>query len=344
MEWTNDIVLEFLDHYENEPVIWMAKHKDHKNRNAVNDAWKRIQDNISVECTMQELKKKKESLMATFRPLIKKVKASSGTGSDAVEVFRPTWFAFEKMARFLHGICELRNTQDTEESENLNTAEDENSGNIYEETGPFATSDETNEAHMFSETLNPNTQIGPSNTTSETQFKAPTTKNKKRTAVDVVGQRNEAYKILKTSIQHTAKPKQSICHVYGQLVAEKLEALDEIDRIVLMNDIDNLLFRATLKHNMEKQLRQQYSINLPQQYPFRTNQMPYLNNNSSTITGQPSSTTFKKHSLAAAESPIHTMVSQAYYSSPEYQDEVSAATTSDEQRSTFAAIPQSSPH
>lgn len=119
MEWTNDIVLEFLDFYENEPVIWMAKHKDHKNRNAVNDAWKRIQDNISIQCTINELKKKKDSLMATFRPLIKKVKATSGTGSGAVEVCRPTWFAFERMARFLHGICEPRNTQNTEVSTNI---------------------------------------------------------------------------------------------------------------------------------------------------------------------------------------------------------------------------------
>lgn len=68
----------------------MAEHKEHKNRNAVHDAWKRIQDNISIQCSLNELKKKKDSLMTTSRPLIKNFKGTSGTGSGAVEVYRPT--------------------------------------------------------------------------------------------------------------------------------------------------------------------------------------------------------------------------------------------------------------
>lgn len=116
MDWSNEVVLEFLDLYENEPVIWCTKHPEHKNRNAINDAWKRIEDTISVECSIKDLKKKKESLMSTFRPLLNKVKASSGTGSGSDEVLKPTWFAYEKMASFLQGICKPRNTQNTEVS------------------------------------------------------------------------------------------------------------------------------------------------------------------------------------------------------------------------------------
>lgn len=130
MEWSNEVVLEFLDLYENEPVIWCSKHLKYKNRNEVNDAWKRIEEKISITCSTNELKKKKESLMATFRPLMKKVKASLGTGTGLDEVYKPTWFAFEKMASFLGGICTPRETQNTEVSKTfycLNVVSDNNS-------------------------------------------------------------------------------------------------------------------------------------------------------------------------------------------------------------------------
>lgn len=218
--------------------------------------------------------------------------------------------------------------------ENLNTTEDDNTENIYEETEPFATSDEThdetNEADTPTEILNPNTQAGLSNTTSQTQFKAPThtVKNNKRKAVDVAEKRmDEAYKLLKTVV-NTEKPKQSLCQLYGQLVAEKLEAFDKMDRIVVMNDIDNLLFRATLRH-MEKRSQQQHPTNnLPQQYPSRTNQMSYLNNRTSISTEQPTFTTFTQLSAIDAAPPIHTLVRQASLAQPDSQ--VSQAYSSSE--------------
>ena len=79
MDWSQEIVFEFLVLYENEPVIWQPNHPKHKNRNLINDAWLHIKNKISIECTVAELKRKKESLMSIFRPLLKKVKASSKT-------------------------------------------------------------------------------------------------------------------------------------------------------------------------------------------------------------------------------------------------------------------------
>lgn len=261
----------------------------------------------------------------------------------------------------------------------MNTTEDDNTEKIYEETEPFTTSDETNEADMPTETFNPTTQARLSNTTSSIQFKAPTqtAKNtKKIKGVDLAEKRmDEAYKILKTAV-NTEKPKQSLCHVYGQLVAEKLEALDEMDRIVVMNDIDNLLFRATLR-NMEKRSQQYPTNNLPQQYPSRTNQIS---------TEQPSFTTFTQLSAVVAAPPIQTLVRKAsvaqpnsqvsqayspsesyeshpssdhsyvpslsrpsstlssnYYPSPEYQIEANS-TTAPQECSSFVPTPQSSPY
>ncbi len=59
LEWSNENIIEFLDLYEAEPVIWNPQHEKHKDRNAVYDAWKCIMSKFSIECSVAELKKKK---------------------------------------------------------------------------------------------------------------------------------------------------------------------------------------------------------------------------------------------------------------------------------------------
>lgn len=96
MAWSNEVIMEFLDLYEGEPSIWNPQNGGHKDRNKVYEAWKRIQGSFSVECSLSELKRKKENLMATYRKLALKVKSK--------ELYKPEWFAYEKMASFLHNI------------------------------------------------------------------------------------------------------------------------------------------------------------------------------------------------------------------------------------------------
>lgn len=114
MEWSNDLIVEFLELYEGEPAIWNPKDPKHKNRNLVHDSWKRIESNLSVKCSVADLKKKKETLMATYRKLLQKVKRSSGTGSGTDDVYKPDWFAFEYMHKFLHGIYKPIETKNSE--------------------------------------------------------------------------------------------------------------------------------------------------------------------------------------------------------------------------------------
>lgn len=114
MSWSNDNIIEFLNLFEQEPIIWNPRHPGHKDRNAVHDAWLRIQTQISIPFTISDLKKKKETLMGTFRKLNSRVKASSRTGSGTDEIFKPDWFAYELMARFLHSVYNPRETQDSE--------------------------------------------------------------------------------------------------------------------------------------------------------------------------------------------------------------------------------------
>lgn len=114
MEWSNETTLEFLKLYEEHSVIWNPKNPMHKSRNAVADAWTNIQKLLSVECSIQELKKKKDSLMASFWPLLSKVKNSMKTGSGADEVYKPNWFAYDTMSKFLWNIYQPRPTINTQ--------------------------------------------------------------------------------------------------------------------------------------------------------------------------------------------------------------------------------------
>lgn len=63
---------------------------------------------------IEELKAKKKSLMASFRPMVNKKKASLRSGSSADEVYQPTWFAYDAMETFLGSIYDVNETINTD--------------------------------------------------------------------------------------------------------------------------------------------------------------------------------------------------------------------------------------
>lgn len=119
MDWSNELVAEFLHLYEQQPIIWNSKHERHKQRNAIHDAWKEIEMKFSGNYPLKDLKKKKDTLMATYRKLHTKVKSSMKMGSGADEVFKPDWFAYEQMAKFLQSVYSPRKTKSSEVSLNI---------------------------------------------------------------------------------------------------------------------------------------------------------------------------------------------------------------------------------
>lgn len=118
-QWSNERVLEFLELYQAEPHLWNPRIKEHKNRNAVADAWERIRNNFGMTCTTLELKRKRESLMSTYRVYRKKYHDSIRSGASASEIFRSSWFAYELMDSFLAAVYNKTdtNTINTEVSE-----------------------------------------------------------------------------------------------------------------------------------------------------------------------------------------------------------------------------------
>ncbi|KAF5284791.1 hypothetical protein FQA39_LY04516 [Lamprigera yunnana] len=285
MEWSQEVVFEFLDAYENELVIWQPGHPQHKNRNCVNDAWLRIKNKLSIQCTIADLKKKRESLMASFRPLWRKVKASSRTGSGSEDVYKPTWFAFERMEIFLHGVSVARSTynsenksipfqnwedsmdeEETEEASLTESASAIGDGGAYvdirKHTDMKGNDSNENEATTESASANKEGGIGKSTDSNQKYFKAPLggAKKSKRKAIDMdetERRMKEAYDIIKQS-QNTDPPKTTLCTAYGQLLTQRLETLSKLQRTIVMHEIDNLFFRTTIGY-----LRPQYQSTSP---------------------------------------------------------------------------------
>jgi hypothetical protein len=99
IEWSNDRELMFLECYQGEPVLWQAQHADHKKKNKIHDAWMRI--SVIMGIPVPDLKRKKDSLMSSYRTYRKKVKDATHSGASSDEVYKPIWFAYETMNSFL---------------------------------------------------------------------------------------------------------------------------------------------------------------------------------------------------------------------------------------------------
>jgi hypothetical protein len=67
-DWSNELVLEFLELYQAEPTIYDPKHPAHKNKMKVNDAWMRIKRALSVDFSVAEIKKKERLPHGIFPP------------------------------------------------------------------------------------------------------------------------------------------------------------------------------------------------------------------------------------------------------------------------------------
>ncbi len=87
MDWNNELVMKFLELYQNEPSIWDPKHPLHKNKMKVHDAWGRMSTNLN-KIPISELKAKKNSLMAIFRTYRRKKEASTRTGAGTDDIYQ----------------------------------------------------------------------------------------------------------------------------------------------------------------------------------------------------------------------------------------------------------------
>lgn len=107
-EWDNELILSFLEMYKNEPILWDPNHVHNKDKKRTNDAWVRISECIDIP--VSELKKKKESLMATFRSHLRRKNAGIKSGVSEDDLHRPVWYAYEFMEEFLAPVYNQKKT------------------------------------------------------------------------------------------------------------------------------------------------------------------------------------------------------------------------------------------
>lgn len=69
-----------------------------------------------MDIAIADLKKKKESLMATFRQHLKKKKASLLSGSGEDEIYKPIWVFYDVMEAFLGNMYECTSRLNTEDN------------------------------------------------------------------------------------------------------------------------------------------------------------------------------------------------------------------------------------
>ncbi|CAH1960216.1 unnamed protein product [Acanthoscelides obtectus] len=242
MEWPNETIAEFLTLYEGEPSLWNSKNAEHKNKNDQHDAWLRIEQNLKGgTIPLQEIKKKRDSLMGTYRKLRSKVCQSIKSGSGADEIYKPDWPFYNVMAQFLNDVYTPKKTKDSEVTDDIEEIEDNRDLDASED------SKQDDEESV--------------------QFKRPKPLPKKRAKnIDIENKMNEAYDYIK---QMTQKPQipQDECSLYTQLLCKKLRGLPENTREIAMLEIDRLIFNLKQKE-LSSNPHAQILINPPQPTNF----------------------------------------------------------------------------
>ncbi|XP_048526258.1 uncharacterized protein LOC125505786 [Dendroctonus ponderosae] len=181
--------------------------------------------------------------MATYRPLSRKVRVTETTGSGARDVFKPTWFAYENIDRFIKATGKKTATLSSEESE----TKEANSRNEQDLLQHEEVEEHTNEPDH--ETIK---DVAPKRIDANFTFPPRALGNKRRIGPNITEANiNKHLKLASDALAtFAAKSQPQIVQdspaLYGKLLAMKLRQLKPRTQIVLQNEIDNLVFQAQL--------------------------------------------------------------------------------------------------
>lgn len=106
--WTDENCLKLIKLYQDRPILWDPQHPKFKLTKLKYDTWIEISNEMNSDTN--EVKKKIDSLLTSFRRERQREGTTSGMGKD--EVYHSTWFAFKAMS-FLKDKFKPRKTQNT---------------------------------------------------------------------------------------------------------------------------------------------------------------------------------------------------------------------------------------
>ncbi|XP_066593824.1 uncharacterized protein [Prorops nasuta] len=244
MGWSMEQILEFIEALEDEEPIWNHKHKQHKDRDSVYGSWIRLQKRFNIP--IKEMKKKKDTLFATYRKLSRKVTDSKRLGRN---VYTPIWSPYKPLDRFLRGVYvpvykthSMRSGRSARIEDEPKTEEDQMLEAIEMELNDKASLENEISMEAGLASMSNMCQRNNNNTPSAKQ-------NKMGQAVDMETIQShliESNNIMKTLAKNSER---DICFAYAELLAIKLREFDEFRRAKIMNDIDNLIFQAKVQES-----------------------------------------------------------------------------------------------
>ncbi|KAL1516253.1 hypothetical protein ABEB36_000172 [Hypothenemus hampei] len=216
MEWANDKTIELIELYRSKDCLWNPKSKHYKLLNKKNDAWGEIASEIN--CDMPEVKKKVNSLLASFRRERQKVVAKkSGSGAD--EVYHSTWFAFKSLYFLMDKF-----TPKTENTKEIPKELTDNEGI-------------SNDEHAITDTL-----LQREEQQDITQQPKTAKQNRKRQSIE--NRLDEAYSLMKETVAKKSNKTSDV--IFGQYVASKMEKYSDRSKNIVQHLINNILFEADM--------------------------------------------------------------------------------------------------
>ncbi|XP_050298442.1 uncharacterized protein LOC126737557 [Anthonomus grandis grandis] len=239
MEWNREACLKLIDIYEQNPVLWNPKHGLYYNKIKKHDAWVNIGQNM--QCGSEEVKKKMESMLASFRREKSKGKKSVGTGKGRQEVYISKWFAFTRMA-FLLDRDEPTETLTSlnDDTETMEAASQEDIEDSLDQSTDINDDHSQNDRGNLDESQ---TELHQVKRTCRVNLKKGTKQNISREDSTIA----EAFGMLK-SVVAKEKPAEisDSCTDYGKHVANKLRNYSERTKAIVQYHFNNILFQADM--------------------------------------------------------------------------------------------------
>lgn len=100
MSQNKQFILEFIELYEAFPCLWKIKSVEYRDRNKRNKAYEELlkkYKDIDKDATVQTVKNKIDSMRASFRRELKKIKDSQRSGAGEDEIYCPHLWYFQHL-------------------------------------------------------------------------------------------------------------------------------------------------------------------------------------------------------------------------------------------------------
>ncbi|XP_011871768.1 PREDICTED: uncharacterized protein LOC105564173 [Vollenhovia emeryi] len=238
MEWDQETCIQLINEYRKKEVLWNPRDPAYYNKLKKEDAWKELREKFGK--SIEELKKKIDSLKGSYRREKTRAKTSMGTGKGRHEMYKSKWFAYESL-QFLEDKDEPRRTPS-----NLQTVSDDEKGDneAQDETEERGKEKEQENEQINEELVNPQAIIYHlTNKTQNKEFKFPKKRSVKQKQANEDPRIAEAFGYLR---QTALQQRKDQCSLFGDYIADKLRSFDNHLRAVAQHRISNLLFELEM--------------------------------------------------------------------------------------------------